>query len=113
MAIQFQWCHLNLNEDIVIEHAPLSLSVKKKVGEEYVEVDPSKITIKEKGKEEEVLEVIETSDFEMLPQTDVTCPQCGHGKAYFWLVQTRAGDEPETKFLKCEKCKHTWRDYHW
>ncbi|MBI2108536.1 transcription factor S, partial [Candidatus Woesearchaeota archaeon] len=31
--------------------------------------------------------------------------------AYFWLVQTRAGDEPETKFLRCEKCSHTWRDY--
>ncbi|MEK6946569.1 MAG: transcription factor S, partial [Nanoarchaeota archaeon] len=34
-----------------------------------------------------------------------------HKTAYFWLVQTRAGDEPETKFLKCEKCGHTWRDY--
>ena len=37
--------------------------------------------------------------------------ECGLGKARFWLVQTRASDEPETKFFKCEKCKHTWRDY--
>ncbi|MBI1969528.1 transcription factor S, partial [Candidatus Woesearchaeota archaeon] len=21
------------------------------------------------------------------------------------------GDEPETKFLRCQKCRHTWRDY--
>ena len=40
------------------------------------------------------------------------CPKCGHRTAYFWLVQTRAGDEPETKFLRCEKCGHTWRDYN-
>ena len=46
------------------------------------------------------------------PLTDVECPKCGHGKAHFWTIQTRAGDEPETKFLRCEKCKHTWRDYN-
>ena len=39
------------------------------------------------------------------------CPKCRHKKAYYWTVQTRAGDEAETKFLKCEKCSHTWRDY--
>ena len=42
---------------------------------------------------------------------DVECPKCGHTSAYFWEVQTRASDEPETKFLRCEKCRHTWRDY--
>lgn len=47
----------------------------------------------------------------MLPVTEAECQKCGHKKAYFWEVQTRAGDEPPTKFLKCVKCKHTWRDY--
>ncbi len=47
----------------------------------------------------------------ILPLTAAACPKCKHNKAYYWLRQTRAGDEPETKFLKCEKCKHTWRDY--
>ena len=46
-----------------------------------------------------------------MPLTDEECPKCKHGKAYYWLVQTRAGDEPETRFFRCEKCKHTWRDY--
>ena len=50
-------------------------------------------------------------DTESHPLSDAECPKCGHNKAYFWLQQTRAGDEPETKFMKCEKCKHTWRDY--
>ena len=51
-------------------------------------------------------------DVEMLPLTDAECPLCKHPRAYFWLIQTRASDEPETKFLRCEKCRHTWRDYN-
>ena len=50
-------------------------------------------------------------DFETLPITKEECPKCGNKEAYYWLVQTRSGDEAETKFLKCTKCKHTWRDY--
>jgi len=46
-----------------------------------------------------------------LPKTKVLCPKCGHDTAYYWLVQTRASDEPPTKFLKCVKCEHRWRDY--
>ena len=50
-------------------------------------------------------------DFEANPVMDAECPKCGNKKAYYWLVQTRAADEPQTKFLKCTKCKRTWRDY--
>ena len=46
-----------------------------------------------------------------LPTTDRTCPQCGNEKAYFWLQQTRAADEPPTQFFRCVKCKHVWREY--
>ena len=45
------------------------------------------------------------------PLVDKVCPKCGHDKAYFWEIQTRAADEPATQFFKCEKCKHTWRHY--
>lgn len=58
------------------------------------------------------VEVIDKGMLETLPKTNAECPKCSHDVAYFWLVQTRAGDEPETKFLKCEKCSHTWRDYN-
>ena len=50
-------------------------------------------------------------EMEPYPVVDVECPSCHNEKAYFWTVQTRAGDEPETKFYKCLKCKHIWRDY--
>lgn len=56
------------------------------------------------------IEVVDSSE-ESLPETDADCEKCGNKVAYFWLVQTRAGDEPETKFLKCTKCNFTWRDY--
>lgn len=68
-------------------------------------------TLKEEVKhDEKKIEVID-SEIETHPLINIDCPKCGHKKAYYWLQQTRAGDEPETKFHRCEKCKHTWRDY--
>lgn len=46
-----------------------------------------------------------------LPLTDNKCKKCEHPRSYFWEVQTRAADEPATRFYKCEKCKHIWREY--
>ena len=51
-------------------------------------------------------------ELDALPSINAHCPKCKNTRAKFWTVQTRAGDEPETKFLKCEKCGHTWRDYN-
>ncbi len=59
------------------------------------------------------IEIVEKNHaLEVLPLTDAECPKCANKKARYWTLQTRAGDEPETKFLKCEKCRHTWRDYN-
>ena len=66
--------------------------------------------LREKAKETKKVEVID-KEIEPHPLVDSECPKCKHTKAYFWTVQTRASDEPETKFFKCEKCKHIWRDY--
>ena len=44
-----------------------------------------------------------------LPKTKEECPKCKHGDAFFWTVQTRAGDEAETRFFRCAKCRHQWR----
>ena len=46
-----------------------------------------------------------------LETVKVKCPACGKMKASFWIIQTRAADEPPTKFFKCVACEHTWRDY--
>jgi DNA-directed RNA polymerase subunit M len=71
----------------------------------------SKIISSEKieDKKEEI-EVIK-KDFETFPVVASKCKKCGNSKAYFWSVQTRAGDEAETRFFKCTKCEFTWREY--
>lgn len=48
---------------------------------------------------------------ESLPKTKVICPKCGHKEAMWWLQQTRSIDEAPTLFLRCLKCKHSWREY--
>lgn len=67
-------------------------------------------SIKEKveSKQEEI--AVMEKEAEIYPVVDSDCPKCGHDKAHYWTKQMRAGDEPETKFFRCEKCKHTWRD---
>lgn len=76
----------------------------------YKSEDSSSGKISEKVEQKKKLEVID-KDVEVLPLVDEECPKCGHKKARFWTLQTRAGDEAETKFFKCEKCKHVWREY--
>ncbi|HIP65914.1 MAG TPA: transcription factor S [Pyrodictium sp.] len=55
--------------------------------------------------------VVVEQKVEVLPKTRAVCPKCGHGEAYYWVVQTRRADEPPTRFFKCVKCGHVWREY--
>ena len=48
----------------------------------------------------------EYDDFE-----NIDCPKCGKRKVISWMEQTRASDEPPTRFYKCTYCNHTWREY--
>ncbi len=73
------------------------LNAKTKITEQIVKHE-ERLGIAEKG----------TSH---LPKTIMLCPKCSHNSAYFWTLQTRGADEAETKFFKCEKCGHTWREY--
>ena len=41
----------------------------------------------------------------------VRCPRCGHDEVLAWMMQTRAADEPPTRFYRCLKCGYTWREY--
>lgn len=73
--------------------------------------DEAEIKIKEAGKENKKLEVVDEEEISVYPKVKEECPKCENKEAYTWEIQTRAGDEPATKFYKCTKCKHTWRDY--
>jgi DNA-directed RNA polymerase subunit M len=70
------------------------------------------ITTKIKHSETEKTLVLE----EEMPQgaqkiKGVICPNCKNDEAYFWILQTRAADEPATRFYKCTKCGKVWREY--
>ena len=70
-----------------------------------------KIETSEKIEIKPQIGVIKDKDTDVFPVTSADCPKCGNHEAYFWTSQTRAGDEAETKFYRCTKCRHTWRDY--
>jgi DNA-directed RNA polymerase subunit M len=55
--------------------------------------------------------VVNEGENEVHPIVEKICTKCKNPEAYFWTKQTRAGDEAETRFFKCTKCKHTWREY--
>ncbi|MEB3780258.1 MAG: transcription factor S [Desulfurococcales archaeon] len=42
---------------------------------------------------------------------EMRCPKCGHDELLFWMMQTRAADEPPTRFYRCRRCGYTWREY--
>lgn len=54
--------------------------------------------------------IIEKNE-ELLPKTKTVCPKCSNKEALWWMQQTRSIDEAPTLFLRCTKCKHSWREY--
>jgi DNA-directed RNA polymerase subunit M len=67
------------------------------------QAEPPKRSIKIVSKEDEKIKT--------LPTIRIECPKCGNKEAGWWLLQTRAGDEPPTQFYRCTNCSHTWRNY--
>ena len=67
------------------------------------------VELKEKGEDTKIIEVIEK--IETNPKIKAKCERCNNHIAYYWTQQTRGADEPETRFFKCTKCNHTWREY--
>jgi len=77
----------------------------------YIAKEKIKLTASEQIQSKEKIGVVKETDQGVWPEVKETCPKCGNDKAYFHSVQMRSGDEGETSFFKCTKCKHTWRDY--
>lgn len=67
-----------------------------------------KITHSEK---EKTVVVLDTNTSSLPITKEVVCPKCGFNEAYYWMLQTRAADEPATRFYKCKKCGNVWREY--
>ncbi len=67
--------------------------------------------LKEEKKEQETKRIEIVKEIETHPKIKADCEKCGNKEAYYWTQQTRGADEPETRFFKCTKCSHTWREY--
>ena len=77
----------------------------------YSSKEKVKLKASEKIEEKKKIEVIKEKDSQVFPIVAEECKKCKNKESYFWTVQTRSGDEAETKFFKCTKCDHTWREY--
>jgi len=66
---------------------------------------------REKNPKEELVIVDSNVQVNVMPRVKATCPRCGNNEAYWWMVQTRRGDEAPTRFYRCTKCNYTWREY--
>ena len=70
-----------------------------------------KIEANEKIETAKEIGVIKEKDTDVFPVVLMECLKCKNKEAYFWTSQTRSGDEAETRFFRCTKCNHTWREY--
>lgn len=71
-----------------------------------------KIQSSENVKARQEIGIVDDKETNVFPVISAVCPKCKNKEAYFWTSQTRAGDEAETRFFRCTKCRHTWREYH-
>jgi DNA-directed RNA polymerase subunit M len=61
--------------------------------------------------ERRVSEDEEVDTDKALPTIEADCEECDNNVAYYYLQQTRAADESETRFYICTECENKWRDY--
>ncbi|GBG80853.1 hypothetical protein CBR_g31408 [Chara braunii] len=64
-------------------------------------------------KKKEVDDVLGGEDaWKNVDKTDVTCPKCTYGQAFFMQIQIRSADEPMSTFYKCcnMQCQFRWRE---
>lgn len=89
---------------------------KKKAGCSKCSYKPKgriKIQASEKVNKAVEVAVVDEKKSSTHPIVKIKCKssKCKNDKCYFWTLQTRSSDESETKFYKCVKCDHTWREY--
>lgn len=78
----------------------------------HLEQDDAKGVMVETVEAKDDIAIVDSKDDDStLPEIDAQCPKCGNDRGKYWVVQTRASDEAPTKFIKCSRCSHTWRDY--
>ncbi|MBN1390167.1 MAG: transcription factor S [Candidatus Thermoplasmatota archaeon] len=75
-------------------------------------IDPTVGSMSRNELEDDLREVPVFSDLDTMPIDESQfCPKCNNQGAYWHLRQTRSADEATTRFYRCTKCKHSWREY--
>ncbi|XAR53936.1 DNA-directed RNA polymerase [Bertholletia excelsa] len=102
MLLQYELPHMNRPARLFCPTCP------------YVSHIESKVKLKRRAQlvRKEIEPIFSEDDMENAPTTEATCPDpdCSFGKAAFQEFQTRSADEPASRFYKCLKCGHTWRE---
>jgi transcription factor S len=77
----------------------------------YIAKGNVKMEVVEEVNDSVTVAVVDEKNSDVHPITDYDCEKgkCNAKKAYFWIRQMRSGDEPESKFYKCTKCKNVVR----
>ena len=75
----------------------------------YIAKGKIDMEIKEEVHEQAPVVIVDEKVGNVNPITDWECRKCNSKRAYFWIRQMRAGDEAESKFYQCTKCKNTVR----
>lgn len=84
----------------------------RKCGHEEEGNNNEKLVIRQEINEKREIPIVDVEkQKEKLSVIDVECPKCHKMGAIWWLQQTRAADEPTTRFFKCVNCGYTWREY--
>ena len=78
--------------------------------------DDYKVTEEKEEDPMDRLNVNDGSEESIRPTTQRECPQCSENsndkkEHEWWMEQTRASDEPETRFYKCTECGNVHKVY--
>jgi DNA-directed RNA polymerase subunit M len=95
-------------DEEVVACSKCGFKTKKKTEEA---VAGKKEELSKKASQDLSLKVMDGDTVEALPTTNIECPECKNGTAFWWMLQTRSADEATTQFYRCTKCNHTWRNY--
>lgn len=90
-----------------------NVMICKKCGYEKAAAEVSYRVVETLGTSKETLIVKDQKERtdNVLPRTKAECAKCGNKEAYYWMMQTRRADEAPTRFYRCTRCGHTWREY--
>lgn len=82
---------------------------------EYQEAEAEDMKVTEEKEEDPMdrLNVNEAGDEETSrPTTERECKACGEKtEQEWWMKQTRASDEPPTRFYRCTQCDNVFKSY--